>query len=217
MRVLSVIAIVFFFVSCSSPQENSIEKTVDEVQQDSVVQDVREEFSKKRELPDSVLVKELAMEIISLLKSRQLKNFSHFIHPQKGLQFSPSATLSHENILVTSNDYDNFYAREELHVFGYHAGSGEEIKMSFKQYYQSFIYNVDYANAPQISYNHFLGAGNSLNNLKEVYPDAHFVEYYFSSFDKKYEGMDWQTLRLVFEKYENQFYLVAIVHDQWTI
>ncbi len=29
--------------------------------------------------------------------------------------------------------------------------------------------------------------------------------------------MDWCSLRLVFEKWGAQYYLVGVVHDQWTI
>jgi hypothetical protein len=43
------------------------------------------------------------------------------------------------------------------------------------------------------------------------------VEYHFSGFDKKFEGMDWASLKLVFENSNNEWYLVGIVHDQWTI
>jgi (p)ppGpp synthase/HD superfamily hydrolase len=43
------------------------------------------------------------------------------------------------------------------------------------------------------------------------------VEYHFSGFDPKYEGMDWRSLRLVFEEKDNIWHLVGIIHDQWTI
>lgn len=44
-----------------------------------------------------------------------------------------------------------------------------------------------------------------------------YVEYHFPGFEKKYEGKDWKSLRLVFEKKNDRWYLVGIVHDQWTI
>jgi hypothetical protein len=33
----------------------------------------------------------------------------------------------------------------------------------------------------------------------------------------EYAGLDWASLLLVFEQYESRWYLVALVHDQWTI
>ncbi len=62
-----------------------------------------------------------------------------------------------------------------------------------------------------------IGSSNSLNNLETVYNGCNFTESYFSGFDKKFEGMDWSSLRLVFKKHLDRFYLIAIVHDKWTI
>jgi hypothetical protein len=42
------------------------------------------------------------------------------------------------------------------------------------------------------------------------------VEYYFPGFDLQLQGMDWRSLRLVFTLYDNTWYLVGIIHDQWT-
>lgn len=69
--------------------------------------------------------------------------------------------------------------------------------------------------AEKEDYDSFIGNGNSINNLKEIYPQPHFTEYYFSGFDQKYNGLDWSSLRLVFKKYQNDYYLVAVIHDQW--
>jgi hypothetical protein len=71
--------------------------------------------------------------------------------------------------------------------------------------------------AEQIGYNTVLGHGNSLNNSFEIYKDSIIVEYYFSGLDPQYEGMDWRSLRLVFEEKDDIWYIVGIIHDQWTI
>lgn len=62
-----------------------------------------------------------------------------------------------------------------------------------------------------------MGGGNSLDNVKEIYPDADYTEFYFSGFDPKYDGMDWQKLRLIFKTKAGRTFLIAIIHDQWTI
>ena len=43
------------------------------------------------------------------------------------------------------------------------------------------------------------------------------VEYYFSGFDKQYEGLDWRSLSIVFEKKAEAWYITGIIHDEWTI
>ena len=82
----------------------------------------------------------------------------------------------------------------------YYAGSGEPIQLSFPDYYAKFVYDVDYANAPQVSLNHRLSTGNSIDNSAEFYPGAMVVEYYFPGFDPQYGGMDWRSLRLIFSE-----------------
>jgi hypothetical protein len=61
-----------------------------------------------------------------------------------------------------------------------------------------------------------LGGGNSIDNSSEFYPEAKIVEYYFSGFDPQYGGMDWRSLRLVFSELNDTWYLVGVIHDEWT-
>lgn len=72
---------------------------------------------------------------------------------------------------------------------------------------------------PQISYNMILGKGNMINNVFSVYPttSAITVEYHYPGLDPQFQGMDWTSLRLVYENSGTQWYLVAIVHDQHTM
>jgi len=75
---------------------------------------------------------------------------------------------------------------------------------------------VDFANAPQIAINHRLGVSTTMDNAEKFYPEAMIVEYYFPGFDAQLEGMDWRSLRLVFQQDNSTWYLVGIIHDQWT-
>ena len=62
-----------------------------------------------------------------------------------------------------------------------------------------------------------IGQGNSINNIAQIYPSAVTVEYHFEGFEEEYAGLDWRSLRLVFEASGGTWYLVGIVHDEWTI
>ena len=46
---------------------------------------------------------------------------------------------------------------------------------------------------------------------------AMVVEYHFPGFDPQYGGLDWASLRLVFQEFEGRWVLVGIIHDEWTI
>ena len=48
-------------------------------------------------------------------------------------------------------------------------------------------------------------------------PDAVMVEFHYPGFDAAYGGMDWRSLRLFLEQKDGTWYVVGIVHGQWTI
>ena len=71
--------------------------------------------------------------------------------------------------------------------------------------------------AAKVFVNEFRGGGNSLNNLKQVFPDHLFVENYFPGDNPEHGGMDWQVLRVVIETKEGKHYVIALINDRWTI
>ena len=102
-------------------------------------------------------------------------------------------------------------------MWGHYDGSGEPIELNFNDYYERFIYDADFANPQVIGNDVAVSYGNAIDNTKEIYPNSHFIELHFKGLDPKYEGMDWRSLKLVFEQEDGKWYLVAIVHGEWTI
>jgi len=165
---------------------------------------------------DSMLM-QVSHSILPLLKNRDYKALAGFVHPE-GVRFSPYAFIDTSGEkLLTPAALTTIKPKHEQWVWGTMDGSGEDIKMNIDQYFKRFVYDADYLQAKRKAVNTFLGHGNSLNNLLEIYPGASFTEFYFPGFDPKFEGMDWKTLRLVFKTESNRPLLIAIVHDEWTI
>jgi hypothetical protein len=166
--------------------------------------------------PDFVLM-DLSVTILNALKKEDVVQLAKYVSPEFKLRFSPYAFIDTSSKAFTPYELTAAFNKSTIFEWGSYDGSGEPIKMNIRQYFKKFVYNKDYLVAPQKGANQFLGSGNSLNNLKEVYPNDPFTEFYFPGFDKKYEGLDWQTIRLVFRQSNQKTYLIAIVHDQWTI
>jgi hypothetical protein len=61
-----------------------------------------------------------------------------------------------------------------------------------------------------------MGVGNSLYNLREVYPGATIVEFNTPGTDPKYGGMDWRSLWVVLERYQDRWVVVGLVRGAWT-
>ncbi len=114
-----------------------------------------------------------------------------------------------------ANEIYYILADSRLFSWGTQDGSGEAIELSFPDYYQRYIFDVDFSRPEAIGFDASLSGGSRINNLSEIYPDAVQVEYYFSGFDPQYGGMDWRSLRLVFAPHGEGWALVGIVHDEW--
>ena len=159
-----------------------------------------------------------ATEAIQALKNKDMEGLATLVHPEKGLSFAPYSYVDDTNLTLTREELTNAFTSTESRNWGAYDGSGDPIDMTFAAYYDRFIYNHDFAAAPNVNYNEFMGTGNTPNNSAEVYPGSISVEYHFRGFDPQYEGMDWQSLTLVFEKHtDGAWYLVHIAHGQWTI
>jgi hypothetical protein len=165
--------------------------------------------------PNQVVLN-LANHVIQILKNQDMFSLSSFVHPGDGVRFSPYAYVQDTDQVFSAGKVARIMADSSVYKWGHYAGSGEPIQMSFPEYYSKFIYDVDFANAPQVSLNHRLSTGNSTDNSAEFYPGAMIVEYYFPGFDPQYGGMDWRSLRLVFSQVDSTWYLVGIIHDEWT-
>jgi len=168
-------------------------------------------------LPPEQAVLARAGEVVQALKNKDMLSLAGYVHPVDGLRFSPYAYVKSTDLVFPSSQIPGSMSDNTLFTWGIYDGSGLSIDMTFTEYYAQFIYDVDFANAPQVAVNERIGKGNSIDNSLEFYPGAMIVEYHFPGFEAQYQGMDWRSLRLVFMDYNNTWYLVGIIHDQWTI
>lgn len=163
-------------------------------------------------------VEEVALVIVNLLNDYDLIALSELVHPDHGVRFSPYSFVEPDLHVVFQQSQLSALAQDTtIYQWGYYDGIGEPIELTFAEYYHRFIYDQDYINAESIHINERYGQGNSLDNSAEIYPNGTVVEFHFSGFEAQYEGMDWRSLRLVLEQDNNQWYLIAIIHDEWTI
>ncbi|OWA33136.1 hypothetical protein B9G55_23570 [Saccharibacillus sp. O16] len=139
----------------------------------------------------------------------------------EGLRFSAYAYVVPESDRVlTADELRGAWADRKPYVWGSYDGSGRPIRLDFRGYYTKFLYNLPYTAPDGVGYNRTIGGGNMPNNLNEVYPDAVFVEFYVKggrSGVPNVGGMDWGSLRFVFQPVEGKWTLVGIVGDRWTI
>ncbi|MGH7280482.1 MAG: hypothetical protein ACRELY_03080 [Polyangiaceae bacterium] len=143
-----------------------------------------------------------------------MHRFAGFVHPTRGVRFSPYAYIEKESdIVLHANEIEPAFASSKPRTWGAFDGSGDPIVMTFRSYLSRFVAFSRLARlAPRI--NGSVAAGNTTNNQREIYANAPFVEFY-----APYEGanLNWEALRIVFEAVNGKLYVVGIVHDVWTI
>ena len=167
------------------------------------------------DIPEEVVA--LAQTAAAALKTADYSHLEEFIHPELCLRFSPYPYLRVSDLAFCPDQLAGLPDSNTLYSWGRYDGSGEPIELSFDSYHRRFVYDQDFFQPEVVGLNQEVSSGNAINNIPEIFPDGMIVEYHFSGFDPQYGGMDWRSLRMVFIQENGVWYLVALVHGEWTI
>ncbi|WP_102347700.1 hypothetical protein [Bacillus sp. Marseille-P3661] len=160
---------------------------------------------------------EVAQTVVSLIADKDFHSLSSMINPEKGVLFSPYVYIEKDAIVFPPKDIKTFFENSSVYTWGTFDGSGEPITLTPSDYYEKFIYEKPYIEAEEILVNEFKQRGNTINNIKDRFPNSAIVEFHITG-TSEFAGMDWASLNLVFEKEPNGVWtLVAIINDRWTI
>jgi hypothetical protein len=159
-------------------------------------------------------VASLAKDVIVALKEEDMHALAALTHPEKGIRFSPYGFVGEADRVIFKDELDKQWKSKTKLFWGLLDATGRPIRRTFKEYYARFIYDRDFSSTKRITINE-IQRTNKYVNVSEVYPKGVFVEYYFCG-DRDFEELDWRSLRLVFEEFEEVWYLSGIIHDEWT-
>jgi len=162
------------------------------------------------------VIAEKATKVVNALAARNMIELSGIAHPVKGVRFSPYAFIDETaNPIFAARRLRKAFMERSRFVWGHEDGSGAPIRLTFGEYYRKYVYDRDYAKAPQRRFNSTSAESTTRDNIWDIYPHGIIAEY---RYPEKAEGaVSWSSLRLVFELDSGQWRLVAIVHDSWTI
>ena len=160
---------------------------------------------------------ERAQAVLEQLREEDFSSLSALVHPEKGVTLTPFSTVTPgRDRSLTPSQVSAVAEDDEFYVWGVMNGSGAPIRSTPAEYFQRFVYNADYAEAPNMAVDTVLLSGNALENVEKAYPEGRFVDCSFPGLDPELGGYDWCSLKLVFEPWENDWYLVGLVHGEWT-
>lgn len=158
-----------------------------------------------------------ARHIQQALASGNYAAITNDIHPTRGVRFSMYAYVRPESDKVFSRAQFAQYLTESniRFTWGDLDGTGDPLVIPLPKYLQMWV-DAGKFNTVTPSINAFEHSGNMINNIDKIYQNHDFVEFYYNG-TEEYAGMDWRILRLVFDEYQGQRYLVAIINEQWTV
>lgn len=212
MKKVFVSFLILAAVSCKKNPEKFVNDMTDSTQKNQVSSPVDKEAALKKE--DGL--KKNNEAVIQLLHDKNYRGLAGYIHPEKGVRFSMYAYVNpEEDKVFSASDFLKYLPAKTLFTWGAMDGSGDLYKATISDYLSKWVYSKDFT-AAQVSLDEFQGSGNSLNNLKQVYPKADFTENFIKGSEGNPE-MDWKCLRLVFEEFRGKYYLIGVINDQWTI
>ena len=167
--------------------------------------------------PDSArhMIAERAQEVLSLLKQKQIDKLASIIHPDSGVRFSPYGFISKASRTFKPDELATLWKSKQKFFWGLYNGTGRPIRRTFQEYFKRFVYDRDYSSSALTAYN-AVQRTNMFVNLFDIYPRAIVVDHLFLA-TPEFEEMDWRALRLVFTEHHGEWYLIHIVHDEWTI
>ena len=201
-----------FFMGCKSPQTHS--PVVSGFPTETTALLPAANVDRKA---SATLLHRTADTILGALKQRNTALLSRWIHPEWKLHFSPYGYIDKpDGQTLDSSALQTLLKKGTVVYWVPYDGSGDPIDLTLKDYLDGFVLDRDFVQAPAIAVDSIMGHGNTLLNMKEAYPEARFVEYYFPGTEAM-GYMDWKTLRLLFQQRDGKLWLVCIAHDEWTI
>ncbi len=156
-----------------------------------------------------------AMKAMRAIAEQDFEALASFVDPEEGVTFTPYSTVDPTSNLTFSAD--NLAAAGEddtSYVWGLSSSDSSPIKMTVPEYFDSYVWNANYWDVAEIGIDTVLHSGNSLENVADAYPDCHFVDFYLPATDGT--DRDWSSLKLVFRLSGSDWYLVGIIHSEWT-
>jgi len=169
--------------------------------------------------PEQLQPEQLAQLIVEKFAQGKLADIAPYVAEDVAVRFSPYPYIRKDvDFELSQSQFATAMSSDSVVTAREYDGSGEPMELTFAQYYNEFINDRAYATEAVIGVNTTNGLGSMIQNWQEIYSSEQYtsVEYYIEG-TAEYEGMDWNSLRLVFEEHDDQYFLVAVIHGQWTI
>lgn len=159
----------------------------------------------------------VANNVLKSVKEKDFTAFVEFVHPTEGVRFSVSAVVDAKNDkTLTKEQILDLNKSKKKTKWAIHEAIGDPIHLNISDYFAQYFYDVDYLKLAKTQLNTSTINPTSPSNIKEIYPNLEFIEFYYPGDGNKNSGLDWTNLTLVFKNEGDKTYLVGVIHSEWT-
>ncbi len=162
-------------------------------------------------------VAEAAANVVDALAADDYAKLAALASPTRGVRFSAYAYVSEDAPVITAGQLAGAATDRTVILWGYTDGEGAPIRRTIAERLDDVAGSTALTSTQTIGHDVRVQTGNSIDNLAEVFPGLPVVEYHFGGTCCLYGGMDWQSVRLVFENGAGGPRLVGVVQDMWTM
>ena len=164
---------------------------------------------------DSEQAYELATKAINAINNHDYKTLSEYVHPEKGVIFVPYSYIDYEEQLVFfPNQVSEFTDDNNNYIWGLIDNTDIPIELTVSDYFARYVCDKNFLDTGEVAVNSIIRKGNSIENVVDVFCDSIFIDFHDGG-TKEFGGLDWSSLKIVMEKHNNIFKIVAIIHSQY--
>lgn len=160
----------------------------------------------------------LSDEILMLIDENRFEELTDYV--VSDVYFMPGPNIGFDKaIYLGMDDWSIINDYEDALVWGYYEGSGEDMVFTPSDFFDHFISNFNFRAAPEKTVKAYRDLGDGFAFWKNDTNGDYFVEYHYPGFNPDFEGIDYQTLYMVFtyDEEADTYLLTGITNHYWTI
>lgn len=175
------------------------------------------ELPSEKNTPETLQAFQVAVDVLAAIKNRDYQLLAEYAHPKKGIIFSPDPFVDDSMDVVFHAAQIRAFASDSItYNWGYFDQSETLLELTANEYFNRFVYDKNFYDCHQIGINSIIRSGNCPENVMEEFPNAIFVEFHDEGTEED-SYLDWASLKIVLERYNGDFKVVALISSSYTL
>jgi hypothetical protein len=158
------------------------------------------------------IIRNTNKNVVAAMKDRDLFEVQKYIHPLKGVRITCYNTVSTLDIVLSNS---SLLLAQKYDWYAW--ASGEIVSISFRELFDTFLWNRDYTHYtpiynPTRSPEYYADGNEYITNEYVFYNNCISVLYYYEG-NYEWARVDWQGLKLIYQEHsDGNWYLTGIIH-----